>query len=104
MYSFLVLGLIPGTNLQITFRSWLVLAGWAVGATIAYRYRAQFMPEVMAYEGHVLSASQPQRRGLLTLRRVVALPVGIAARQSWFLTTIPVAERNIEPLDSRRRQ
>jgi hypothetical protein len=29
MYSFVVLGLIPGTNIQITFQMWLTIAGLA---------------------------------------------------------------------------
>lgn len=29
MYTFIVLGYVPGTNLQITFRTWIVLSGLA---------------------------------------------------------------------------
>ncbi len=37
MYSFLVLGLIPGTNIQINFWAWIIIM---VGLTIAaYRLR-----------------------------------------------------------------
>lgn len=36
MYSFLVLGLIPGTNIQIGFWSWIIIT--LVVAVIFYRY------------------------------------------------------------------
>lgn len=36
MYNFLVLGLIPGTNIQITLRSWIVSVTLAL-AYLAYR-------------------------------------------------------------------
>jgi hypothetical protein len=62
MYSFLVLGLIPGTNLQITFKSWLALAGWTVGAAIVYRYRNDLTPVAVAPKRTVLHASQLHHR------------------------------------------
>jgi hypothetical protein len=43
MYTFLVLGLIPGTNIQINFYAWIIIM---VGlAIIAYRLR----PRVVRY-------------------------------------------------------
>jgi hypothetical protein len=42
MYNLLVLGLVPGTNLQITFKTWLDVLGLVVaayGATSLYRGR-----------------------------------------------------------------
>lgn len=35
MYSFFVLGLIPGTNIQITFQMWLLITA-AIAAVYAY--------------------------------------------------------------------
>lgn len=37
MYSFLVLGIIPGTNLVITFEAWLVFIDLLLGSYLAYR-------------------------------------------------------------------
>lgn len=37
MYSFLVLGLIPGTNISISFQAWLVLGGLLLAARPAYK-------------------------------------------------------------------
>jgi hypothetical protein len=34
MYAFLVLGLIPGTNIQISFQAWLVIAPLLLVAAI----------------------------------------------------------------------
>jgi len=62
MYSFLVLGLIPGTNLQITFKSWLVLAGWTFGSAVVYKYRAVLTPEAEAVRRQILHASQLHHR------------------------------------------
>lgn len=38
MYSFLVLGLIPGTNIQIGFWAWVVIT---IGCYIAFRHYKQ---------------------------------------------------------------
>lgn len=46
MYSFLVLGMIPGTNVQISFLAWLtclaILAVTVATFTISHRRRQQF--------------------------------------------------------------
>lgn len=34
MYSIVVLGLVPGTNIQISFQAWLVMTAIIVGALI----------------------------------------------------------------------
>ncbi len=36
MYNFLVLGLVPGTNLQITFTTWLDVIGLGIAGFLAY--------------------------------------------------------------------
>lgn len=41
MYTFLVLGLIPGTNIQIGFWTWLVIAGLL--AVVLKRYRSRLV-------------------------------------------------------------
>jgi hypothetical protein len=38
MYSFIVLGIVPGTNLQIGFSAWLILSGLAL---VTFRLRHQ---------------------------------------------------------------
>ncbi len=44
MYSFFVLGLIPGTNISISFQVWLMLmAALLVGAIIAKPYLARYI-------------------------------------------------------------
>jgi hypothetical protein len=40
MYAFLVLGLIPGTNIQISFQAWLFIAPVLLVAAIILRPRA----------------------------------------------------------------
>ena len=37
MYEFLVLGIIPGTNITITFNAWLLAAAALAGGTAVYR-------------------------------------------------------------------
>jgi hypothetical protein len=39
MYSFLVLGLIPGTNVQISFQIWLVMLACSPLAILAFALR-----------------------------------------------------------------
>ncbi|HVC36470.1 MAG TPA: hypothetical protein VNE40_03470 [Candidatus Dormibacteraeota bacterium] len=50
MYSFLVLGLVPGTNLQITFKIWIDLIGlMADGIALVWLYqkhRPAVLPQV----------------------------------------------------------
>jgi hypothetical protein len=63
MYSLVVLGLIPGTNIQITFRSWSALAGWVAGCVLVYSYRHLLTPEAVALRREVVHASQFHHRG-----------------------------------------
>lgn len=43
MYSFLVLGIIPGTNIQITFQAWMLLFSLvSVGVLLVKLLRLQF--------------------------------------------------------------
>ncbi len=37
MYTFLVLGIIPGTNIQISFQAWLVAASSALAIALMMR-------------------------------------------------------------------
>lgn len=49
MYSFLVLGLIPGTNLQITFQDWLniiLLTIAGSGIALLYLRRHQLLDDL----------------------------------------------------------
>lgn len=62
MYSFLVLGLVPGTNLQITFNTWLDMIGLALaGFGVAYLYRHHYASE-SAWVRVPLHASQLHSR------------------------------------------
>jgi hypothetical protein len=64
MYSLLVLGIIPGTSIQITFQTWLNAAGIFLAAVILWRsfrlaqYGAQTVPVRQP-----LHATQLHRRG-----------------------------------------
>lgn len=49
MYDFLVLGLIPGTNIQIGFWTWIIIAG---GMFVAYRHYKQHLIELIARWWH----------------------------------------------------
>lgn len=44
MYNFLVLGLIPGTNIEIGFWSWIIIM---VALMIAYRHYKQYLIEMI---------------------------------------------------------
>ncbi len=48
MYSFLVLGRVPGTNLQISFQNWLVLAAVLAFAAIVIKLQITFRSEAYA--------------------------------------------------------
>lgn len=71
MYTFLVLGLIPGTNIQINFWAWIIIM---VGLAIAgYRLRTRIVGYVKAWWDQLdgtqttrepLHASQLHLRGL----------------------------------------
>ena len=103
MYSFIVLGLVPGTNFQITFQVWLdvVLVAVMLALLIGiYRQRPVFGYLITRYSP--LDASLLHRRSIMTPikrrhyaintpfamnwlqpvqeigRRVAALPAGIA--------------------------
>jgi hypothetical protein len=42
MYELIILGLIPGTQMQITFTSWLILAACIVSVTLIWNiYRSK---------------------------------------------------------------
>jgi hypothetical protein len=57
MYAFLVLGLIPGTNIQISFQAWLVIAPVLLVAAIILR------PLVLRW-WHKFNEDQVSRRPL----------------------------------------
>ncbi len=61
MYTFLVLGQIPGTNIQISFQVWLVILAGLVLAVMAFtlslRVRRAFKRQAMRLR-QPLSASQ----------------------------------------------
>lgn len=39
MFDLLVLGLIPGTNISISFQGWLVICGMAITSYVIIRYQ-----------------------------------------------------------------
>ena len=64
MNSFLVLGLVPGTNLQITFQDWLDMLQLAIAASgLAWLYfqHRQFFDELVI-DRRPLPASQLHQR------------------------------------------
>lgn len=65
MYSLLVLGIVPGTNIQITFQGWLSLFGsLVVAAALAQYYRQNLALQQAAARVRVpLHASQLHHRG-----------------------------------------
>ena len=67
MYSFLVLGLIPGTNLQINFQGWLNLLGLSLvaGTLLHVRMRRSLAAELINVRTP-LHASQLHQRLHLT--------------------------------------
>lgn len=75
MYSLLVLGLIPGTNISISFQAWIILM---LGLAIAFKFYRRRVLEYLAMwwrslEGiedtrRVVHASQLHRRLHLTAR------------------------------------
>lgn len=59
MYSFLVLGLIPGTNIQISFQAWLgIMAGLPFAAAFMRPLWHQRLSESVARQRQPLHASQ----------------------------------------------
>lgn len=46
MYNFLVLGLVPGTNIQITFKAWLYALTLGLLAYLLVSYRHQTIEQV----------------------------------------------------------
>ena len=61
MYTFLVLGLIPGTNLQITFKTWLDLVGLIIVALLSYKLHNDHLAR-LPLARRPLHASQLHRR------------------------------------------
>lgn len=105
MYNFLVLGLIPGTDIQINFQAWLDLLGLMIaGYWIArfYSSRLRFrVVESEIVERHLehLDASQLHFRILQTApkigRKAVAPQVETVARQSIFGRLALLGAQNI---------
>lgn len=71
MYSFLVLGLVPGTNIQISFWAWIIIM--AVLLVVAKRFKATIEQRIDAWwhqfdnpagSRKPLHASQLHLRGL----------------------------------------
>jgi hypothetical protein len=69
MYSLLLLGIVPGTNLQINFQGWLNLTGLIFAGAMLYRLRQQHQRLTMANAPRrPLHASQLHQRLHLTAR------------------------------------
>ena len=65
MYAFFVLGIIPGTNLQITFNMWLGGIVILIGVSLEWLYRNHsFVYQTMRYGRQTLHASQLHQRAL----------------------------------------
>jgi hypothetical protein len=61
MYNLLVLGLVPGTNIQITFKVWLDVIGLGIVGFLAYNmYRNN--EAAQAFKRVPLHANQLHRR------------------------------------------
>ena len=68
MYSFLVLGLIPGTNVQISFQAWLVLlACLPFAAVIAFKLLRPYARQLIQW-GQAVAPRQPLPASYLHLR------------------------------------
>lgn len=69
MYAFLVLGLIPGTNIQISFQAWLYMMAALpfIGALIMLRWH-KLAASLQAINRQPLHASQLHQRIRLTVR------------------------------------
>lgn len=59
MYNFLVLGLIPGTNIQITFAMWAETAALFFMIHLFIRERKRSIPGVLAEDRDHTVALQP---------------------------------------------
>jgi hypothetical protein len=69
MYSFLILGIVPGTNLQINFQGWLNLAGLVLSTAVLLRlYRQHQLLTTIFAPRLPLHASQLHQRLHLTAR------------------------------------
>jgi len=65
MYSVLVLGLIPGTNIQVSFAAWLVIAGIVcVMASIVWLEYRKRQGELWLPPHYPKHASQLHQRGV----------------------------------------
>lgn len=67
MYNFLVLGLVPGTNLTISFQGWLVLSGLFITGFVIVRYQLRKRPakqRLMSIQHMRVHASQLHRRAI----------------------------------------
>lgn len=64
MYSLLVLGIIPGTDIQITFAGWLCLFAVVIGVWFKNTFRVSFESQTAANTVRGLHASQLHRRGV----------------------------------------
>jgi hypothetical protein len=64
MYSFLVLGIIPGTNLTISFQAWLIAMAVILFAVLAFRlrHRGRLDTQVFAWGRTLLHANQLHQR------------------------------------------
>ena len=64
MYNFIVLGYVPGTNLQLTFQAWLIIYGLAAVAFALYKL-SQLHRELSlnVFTRQPLHATQLHRRG-----------------------------------------
>lgn len=62
MYSFFVLGIIPGTNIQISFQAWLIIAAVITWGAYAAKGRLQQLRLVATPARQPLHASQLHQR------------------------------------------
>ena len=62
MYSFLVLGLIPGTNIAISFQAWIALGVMLALALPGHRLYVRYHQLVSTAARRPLHASQLHRR------------------------------------------
>lgn len=86
MYNFLVLGIIPGTNIEITFPMWCEAAALVITALyLRYHVLQRQLTDIpnLPFSDEVLVASmQLSRLAQRTHRKVAALQVGSAVRRS----------------------
>ncbi len=67
MYSFFILGQIPGTSITISFQAWLIITAVAIGVFIKLRPKIQMFflqIEKVVYRRRPLHASRLHQRAI----------------------------------------